>query len=474
MTSNFAIGNTATVAPTSNAAPSVDFEQLLNGRTPVIAAALGRPNRPVSPGAVIKGWHKLLKEAVAPNAAKPAQAGKAPFIPVSDASKGTPSSALFNNNNANTWKVPGVPELTGPIDGKLQSALDSALTPRRVQAFQSLSEGQKTTALTILYAGLEAMKLPAGSAGRIDPKDMGVVVETSLQYGQQTPTALGRSAKPGSSATNTPQAPRATPDQISTSKGVPHATPGSIPTSKPVASAERRSPAAPTGRTNTPQSAREPAGGWSDQAIRKKLLALPQRREMRPVAVGRATDLMVDLLTQPGIRLANRVDANGAELTTAAPTIRRAFYVVPGTDLRTAVAEAINMPLSAVVARINGPNDAALGRRVIERVDPAHRQRVAKTLLTLSPGSATELNVYRTLDQMMNSGNPTISDAALVDRYPGSKLSEFMHSIKTAGELFKPQKTGKARTDRVEILHGMGFTDKQIEGMRAGRQVQIK
>jgi hypothetical protein len=350
-------------------------------------------------------------------------------------------------------KVSGVPEFTGPIDINLLNALDGALTQQRVKVFENLSPGQQAAARTLLGAGLYAMSLSKGNRNRIDPEHMGDVLDAVLKYAQQMPKLLVDSP-------TTPTSQRVQPPQVKvrTSELVPLPT----HTSKTVALPVR--PRASDSRSEFNSTAH-----WSDQAIRNKVAALPQLKYMRPSAVPRAGALMADLLTEPRVNLAHRVDAKGQQLTTAAPSLRRAFYVAPGTDLRTATAQAIEMPLGAVVARIKGPNDAALGKRVIERVNPEHRERVAEILLTLSPGSAAELNVYRTLDQMMNSGNPTISDKELTALYPRGKLSEFMHSIKIAGQLFKPQKTGTARTDRVEILRGMGFTKEQIESMRTGR-----
>jgi hypothetical protein len=204
MTSNVAIG---TVAPAINAAPSDHFAGVLNpakinggtpidGDRPLMAAGLGRPNRPATPAARMKDWSETLKTRVAPGATTPAGFGKVRVISAPTQNKNTSVPALFNKDGK-TWKVPGLPALEGQIKGELMVGLDRALTPQRVQVFQGLSEGQQITARTLIGAALEAMGLPAGSAGRIDPKHMDMVVAAALKYAQQTPTALDAAAKPG-------------------------------------------------------------------------------------------------------------------------------------------------------------------------------------------------------------------------------------------------------------------------------------
>ena len=246
MTSNFAIGNTTAVASTNNLPSSGGLADALdptalNGGTPIpgdgqlIAAGLGRPSRPPNPAAMMKSWSEILKTRVAPGAIKPAGFGKVPVIPAPSQNKNTSVPALFNRSGK-TWKVPGVPEFKGQVRGELMVGLDQALTPRRMQVFDGLSEGQQITARTLIGAALDAMSLPAGSAGRIDPKHMGAVVETALKEAQQTPTALDAAAKP---QVRTP-----------TTRPVPPAQTTRTPTTKPV-------PPAPTARTPNPSAATE-------------------------------------------------------------------------------------------------------------------------------------------------------------------------------------------------------------------------
>jgi hypothetical protein len=261
MTSNFAISNTAPVAPTSNVPPSGDMAGVLNptalnggtsiyGDGQLMAAGLGRSNRPATPAAMMKNWSETLKTRVAPGATKPAGFGKVPVLPAPTQNKNTSAPALFNKGGK-TWKVPGVPEFKGQIKGELMVGLDRALTPQRVQAFQSLSEGQQITARTLIGAALEAMGLPAGSAGRIDPKNMGAVVETALKYAQQTPTALDAAAKPGASTPTTkPVQPAATTARTPTTQPVQPAQTARTPTTQPVQPA-------PTARKPNPSAATE-------------------------------------------------------------------------------------------------------------------------------------------------------------------------------------------------------------------------
>ena len=219
----------------------------INGSTPVYgdgqltAAGLGPPNRPVTPAAMMKNWRDILTKPVAPGATKPAGFGKVPVIPAPTQNKNTSVPSLFNKGGK-TWKVPGVPEFKGQIKGELMVGLDRALTPQRVQAFQGLSEGQQITARTLIGAALDAMSLPAGSAGRIDPKHMGMVVETALKYAQQTPTALDASAKPDARTPTTRPVPPAQPTRTPTSKPVSPTPPARTPTTARVAAVTSQRP----------------------------------------------------------------------------------------------------------------------------------------------------------------------------------------------------------------------------------------
>jgi hypothetical protein len=204
MTSNFTIGNPAAAptGPTPNAASSVDMARVLNPAaqsvgTPIYGGQLmaGAPRKlPTASQGIMNRWHKALEPTVN-RATSPQEIGKPLVIPVSRPGKSTGAPPQNGTIGGTTWKAQDVPEFSGKITPNLLAALNIALTPKRVLAFQRLTEDQKTTMRTLLGAGLHAMSLPPGSFGRIDPKYMNTVVETALKYAQQTPTALDSPAR---------------------------------------------------------------------------------------------------------------------------------------------------------------------------------------------------------------------------------------------------------------------------------------
>lgn len=162
MTSNFTIGNSATAptVPTPNAAPSVDMARVLNPAarsvgTPVYGGQLmaGAPRKlPKSSQEIMNRWHEALEPTVN-RATSPQEIGKPLVTPVSRTGKSSSALSLPNIIKGTTWKAQNVPEFSGKINPNLLAALNIALTPKRVLAFQSLTEDQKTTMRTLLGAG---------------------------------------------------------------------------------------------------------------------------------------------------------------------------------------------------------------------------------------------------------------------------------------------------------------------------------
>jgi hypothetical protein len=219
MTSNFAIGSTASIAPASNLPPSGDIARVLNPATlsgsasaygdgQRMAAGLRRPGRPPKPPAP-----EPSKTRVAPGANKP------PVI-----------AAPIKIKGGQTWTVPGAPKLNGQINRELLWGLNRAFTPERVRVFQSLSESQQITARTLIDKALDAMRLPAGNAGRIDPKDMGAAVDAALTHAQQTPPT----AKPVAPASTTQRTPTTKPVLLPRTPTTPLVQPARTRTAAPV------------------------------------------------------------------------------------------------------------------------------------------------------------------------------------------------------------------------------------------------
>jgi hypothetical protein len=449
MTSNFAIGNTATAAitPTPNAAPSVDFGTLNPAGTPIYGnrqLMAGVPRKlPSSLSNFMRDTHKILPPVSDKGTKQPAAFGQALVIPVSGRTSASGQPASISGK---TLKVPGVPGFSGQISNELLVPLNNALTRPRVLAFNRLDEDQKTIARTLISEALRAMDKPESSPGRIDPKYMGLMVDQALWYARQPPTAPDRLAA-------TPTTPQVQAAPTKTAR---------TPTTTPVPAHGQSSPF-------DPRNEFEPTPVWTDEQVTEKVQELAKKKGL---TAPQAHELMTDLLINPAQLTGQRVNASGKQLGNSAQTIRNVFGWTSETDLRTALAREIRMPLSALAARMGDKSDPALGQRVIDSINPASRERVAAALLKQDPGSKTELCLLRTLDQMFRSGDPKISDRELVKIYPDTTHAVFTASITALGKLVKRDNVGRTQINRLDMLRAMGFTELQTLSMSAvGRQL---
>jgi hypothetical protein len=315
----------------------------------------------------------------------------------------------------------------------------------------------------MLGFALDAMSPSRSSRDRIDPNYMHLVVKRALWHAQQPLTMPDRGAA-------TPTTPRVRAN--SETEAV------RTPTTVPVAAHGQPS-------RSDPRNELAPTPPWTDRQIKEKLQALmtekkeeikEERKEARmkgkSADVSKALELMTDLLINPAKNMSDRVNAEGKPIGRSDDTIRRIFGWQIGTDLRAASARKIGMPPSEVVARIRYEHDPELGKRVINSINPASRDRIATALLEESPGSKKEMFLLRTLDQIFHSGDPKIADIELAKIYGGDGArASFARSIKDLGKLVAPE-LGRFKRDRLEILRTMGFTELQILRMSdVGKQL---
>lgn len=393
-----------------------------------------------------------LHGALAPGANKAtgrAEPGRPLVIPASQPRQNNDASPL-SKIGGKTLTVEGaqdVPTFSGKIDESLLQPLERALTPEWVRDFQRLTPPQKDIARTMLGVALDAMSPSNGSRDRIDPIYMRLAVKKALWLAQQPLTMPDRGV-----ATPTTLRVRAH-SETETAR---------TPTTVPVAAHGQPS-------QSDPRNELAPTPLWTDRQIKEKLQALMKQRN--PDAP-QALELMTDLLINPAKQLNERVNAEGKPIGHSARTIRNIFGWPGGTELRAALAREIGMPPSAVVAKIRHEDDPELGKRVINSINPASRDRVAAALLEEPGGSKKEKYLLRTLDQIFHSGDPKITEGGLAKIYPDDgAFASFNHSINTLGKLVGPE-PGRVKRDRLEILRAMGFTELQILRMSdVGKQL---
>jgi hypothetical protein len=221
MTSNFAIGNAATapLAPAPNASPSDNFARLLNPTAAnggqLIAGGLGRQTS----AKIVERWRTTM-ESEASKTGRATESGKPFDITAPRSGRNTNVSKKLNTAiGGETLKVPDVPEFSGSISDRTLTALNNALTPKRLDVFRGLDEARQAVVRTLLSAALEAMDRRQGEPGYINPRYMGDVLDAALTHAQQTRTAPDRPAKQGSPAAATPTTPRV--EATSASPGTP-------------------------------------------------------------------------------------------------------------------------------------------------------------------------------------------------------------------------------------------------------------
>jgi hypothetical protein len=192
---------------------------------------------------------------------------------------------------------------------------------------------------------------------------------------------------------------------------------------------------------------------WSDTAIGDAVDALAQRSGItRPTTIA----LMKDVLLRPALTNAQRSERLGQSegIIGNNVTFIRNSLGLPKGNLRVQLARLVGMPLSAVAARVGIEGDPQIGSRVIERINPGHRERVAEQLLSASPGSNIEVGVYRMLDTMFTT-DPLVGDQARSGAGP-----------------FLVRAFAK---DRIEMLRMMGFSVEQVLRMNpVGRELSSR
>lgn len=104
---------------------------------------------------------------------------------------------------------------------------------------------------------------------------------------------------------------------------------------------------------------------------------------------------MRSLVLDPSMTRAHRAAAlNRSAVSIQGSSQRlRELFDSGTTPLRIVLAERIGMPFSTMVARIHVDGDPGLSQRVLSKINPGHREAVAKLLLTVQPGTDADVNI---------------------------------------------------------------------------------
>jgi hypothetical protein len=198
-----------------------------------------------------------------------------------------------------------------------------------------------------------------------------------------------------------------------------------------------------------------PSPTWSDKQISDGVDKLLRDRGVDAPAV---SELMKSLLLQPALTVDQRALAvNRTNQSVVSNSMRvRELLGSGNTNLRIALAERIGMPFSAVVARIHPEGDQTLALRVMNTINPSHRENVAELLLGVQVGSPPDALIYRSLDTIFRGGDPYASATTLANVL-GVTPSSIKGSVRFLQSTFGGERTVMLRT--------MGFSFEQILAM---------
>ena len=194
---------------------------------------------------------------------------------------------------------------------------------------------------------------------------------------------------------------------------------------------------------------------WTDAQISASIDRLAKARG---ITTPSKIELMKSFLFEPGLDIKQRaafVGGTTSSLNQNIVSIRQALGN-EADNLRIRLAELAGMPLSMLAGRIKAPGDLGLTKRVINAINPSHREAVAKKLLSAQIGSDRDVMIYAALDAIFRGGNPFASDATL-----GKQLNQPSSRLMNALKFLRSSFAG----ERIPMLRQMGFSHEQIMSM---------
>jgi hypothetical protein len=204
------------------------------------------------------------------------------------------------------------------------------------------------------------------------------------------------------------------------------------------------------------RSQAEPSVVWSDQQVIDGIETLARERGITSSVLVAA---MTSVLLDPSMTFEQRAQAlnrTGSSVAGSMRNIRRALQSDGSSAIRIDLAERIGMPFSAVVARIRVEGDPGLAKRVIDGINPSHREGVAELLLTARPGMDTDTVIYRVLDLIVRGGNFYVGHRTMAPQLglPASGVAGALAFL-----------TRSFGNERIQMLRTLGFSHEQILSM---------
>ena len=208
--------------------------------------------------------------------------------------------------------------------------------------------------------------------------------------------------------------------------------------------------------SGTSASAAEPPP-WNEERINAGIDKVAKDRGITAPAMVR---VMKSLLIDPSMTVDQRAISLGITQSSVQSSVNkvRALIGNDSDNVRTRLAELVGMPFSEVVARIKAPDDPGLTKRVIDTVNPSHREAVAKSLLSVQSGSDRDVSIYRVMNAMFRGGDPFAAAVLLA-----KQLDQPVANMHSATVFLQ----GRFGGERIAMLRNMGFRHEQILSMSA-------
>lgn len=235
----------------------------------------------------------------------------------------------------------------------------------------------------------------------------------------------------------------------------PSPSPANANASAPSRPSDAAHPVTTSPASNTTSGSAAATLPWTAERIDASIEQLARQRGITAPSL---IKVMKSLLLNPAMTVEQRAASVGGTrggVQTNINALRKS--IGNETDsVRVRLAESVGMPFSALVARIDISSDPTMARRVIETIDPSHREGVAKLLLSVQPGSDRDVMIYPVLDAIFRGGDPFAS-AALLAKDVGQPPAKLHNAIYFLQQTFVG--------DRITMLRKMGFDHEQILSM---------
>jgi hypothetical protein len=381
---------------------------------------------------VVRNWGASLAPRIAQTVQQPAAGAPAALTRL--------LPGLFTPS-ARVLTAPGLPQYSGSatLAEPQVSVVRAAFTPARRRAFDALqNDAQRAMAASLFAAWIGALQ-----AGTLKASEFDQAIAFSLLEAQRY------------------RAPAVRPEQAQPVQDL------ALPPAAEAPVAELQLPEVPEAMAGAPlrrhvsstfdlRTQFEPSPKWSDGQIAE---GIDRVARMQGITAPAVLELMNSVLRDPSMSNEERAQALNRtpdSIGRLMARARKALQLGADDNLRSVLAERIGMPFSALAGRIRVDGDPGLTQRVMDSVNPSHREGVAELLLTARPGTGVDTTSYRILDAILRGGDPFVTGhtlSAQLDLPPTKVAAATDFLVRTFGN------------DRLQMLRTIGFTYEQIISM---------